>query len=99
MHCGYRLAGGKIEVKKELLSNYQLRIIEHDNSSLSKNKELISNLSNKKIETPLLKCQTLFKCMVAIQKNSQKIRIQIRSIFKSMYWTQYGFAKRSQERR
>ena len=61
--------GGTIEVKKEIWSKYQLQIIEDNNSSLGKNKKRICNLSKKKIETPLLKCKTLFKCRVEIHKN------------------------------
>ena len=61
--------GETTEVKEEIWSNYQLQIIEDNNSSLGKNTKLISKLSNKKIKTPLLKCKTLFKCRAAIQKN------------------------------
>ena len=59
----------------------------------------VSLFKQQKIETPLVKCKTLFKCRVKIQKISWKIRIKIRTIFKTMHWMQYGFAKRSQERR
>ena len=61
--------------------------------------ENVSLFNQQKIETSLLKCKTLFKCRVEIHKISWKIRIKIITIFKTMYWMQYGFAKRSQERR
>ena len=51
----YPLVGGKIKVRKELLSKYQLQIIE-DNFSLGKNRKLIPNLENKiKYKNPLSK--------------------------------------------
>ena len=44
----YPLAGGKIEVKKEMLSKYKLQIIEDNNFSLGKNKKLFPNLRIKR---------------------------------------------------
>ena len=44
----YPLAGGKIEVKKEMLSKYKLQIIEDNSFSLGKNKKLFSNLRIKR---------------------------------------------------
>ena len=44
----YPLAGGKIEVKKEMLSKYKLQIIEGNSFSLGKNKKLFSNLRIKR---------------------------------------------------
>ena len=76
MHFDYPLAGQKIEIKKQVLSNYKLQIIEDNNSSLGKNKNLISNLSNTKIETAPLKCKTLSKCWVAIKKNHGKLEFK-----------------------
>ena len=70
MHYDYPLVGETIEAKKEIWSKYQFQIIEDNNFSLGKNMKRICNLSNKKIETPLLKCKTLFKCRVEIHKNS-----------------------------
>ena len=46
LHYDYLLAGEKIKAKKEILSNYQLQIIEYNKSSLGKNEKRISNLSN-----------------------------------------------------
>ena len=76
MHFDYPSAGQKIEIKKQVLSNYKLQIIEHNNSSLGKNKNLISNLSNTKIETVPLKYKTLSKCRVAIKKNHRKLEFK-----------------------
>ena len=76
MHYDYPLAGEEIEIKKQVLSNYKLQIIEDNNSSLGKNKNLISNLSNTKIETATLKCKTLSKCRVAIKKNHRKFEFK-----------------------
>ena len=76
LHFDYPLAGEKIEIKKHVLSNYKLQIIEDNNSSLGKNKNLISNLSNTKIETATLKCKTLSKCRVAIKKNHRKLEFK-----------------------
>ena len=40
MHYDYSLAGEEIEIKKQVLSNYKLQIIEGNNSSLGKKKIL-----------------------------------------------------------
>ena len=37
----------KVKLKEKMLSKYQLKIIEDNNFSFSKNKNLISNLENK----------------------------------------------------
>ena len=42
----YPLAKEKIEVRKEMLSDYQLRFIEENNFSYDKNKKPISNLGD-----------------------------------------------------
>ena len=48
LHNDHPLAGEKIEIKKEIMSNYQLQIIEHINVYFGKNKKLIPNLDNKR---------------------------------------------------
>ena len=48
LHNDYPLAGEKIKVTKEMLSEYQLQIIEDNNSSHGENKTLILNLGNKR---------------------------------------------------
>ena len=48
LHNDYPLAGEKIKVTKEMLSEYQLQIIEDNNSSHGENKALIPNLGNKR---------------------------------------------------
>ena len=40
--------GEKVKIINEMLSEYQLQIIEDNSFSLGKNKKLISNLSNKR---------------------------------------------------
>ena len=47
MHNYYRLAGEKTDVRKELLSDYQLRFVKYRNFSIGK-KKLIPNLGNKR---------------------------------------------------
>ena len=70
LHNDYPLVGKKIKVKKEMLSDYQLQIIEHNNFFLGKNKKLFPNLGNKNIQTPLSKPETLLKFRATIKKNS-----------------------------
>ena len=48
LHNDYPLASEKIKVTKEMLSEYQLQIIEDNNSSHGENKTLIPNLGNKR---------------------------------------------------
>ena len=47
LHNGYPIAGQKIAVRKEMLSDDQLQIIEDNNFFLGKNKKFILNLGNK----------------------------------------------------
>ena len=48
LHNDYPLAGEKVKVAEEILSDYQLKIIEDNNLSFGKNKKLIPNLDNKR---------------------------------------------------
>ena len=48
LHNGYALVSEKVKMINEMLSEYQLQIIEDNSFSLGKNKKLISNLSNKR---------------------------------------------------
>ena len=75
----------KTDVAKEMLSDYQLQIIE-DNLFLCKNKNLINNLGNK--SKCKLHYQNLKLCLslgLQLIKNSQNIRIQTRTNFKAIY--------------
>ena len=47
LHNGYPIAGQKIAVRKEMLSDDQLQIIKDNNFFLGKNKKFILNLGNK----------------------------------------------------
>ena len=47
LHNGYPIAGQEIAVRKEMLSDDQLQIIEDNNFFLGKNKKFILNLGNK----------------------------------------------------
>ena len=67
----YPLAKEKIEVRKEMLSDYQLQFIEENNFSYDKNKKPISNLVDQiKYKTPLSKPESLFKFRARIKKKS-----------------------------
>ena len=62
LHNDYPLAGEKIEVKKEIFSNYQIQITEHNNISLGKNKKLLPNLeNNRKYKLHYQNMKILFK--------------------------------------
>ena len=60
--------GKKIKVAQKL-SEYQLQIIEDTDFSLGKNKKLVLNLSNKKIQISLSKLKTSLKFRVTTRKN------------------------------
>ena len=47
LHNDYPLAAGKVKVTKEMLSYYQLQIIEDNNFFLAKNEKLFPNPDNK----------------------------------------------------
>ena len=47
LHNDCPLAAGKVKVTKEMLSYYQLQIIEDNNFFLAKNEKLFPNLDNK----------------------------------------------------
>ena len=80
MHIDYNdcpLAHGKIEVRKEMLSYYQLQIIQDNNFSLgTKKRKFITNLGNKR------KCKLPYqnlKLYLSLElQNSWNIRIQTR---------------------
>ena len=55
LHNGYPLAGETLKVAEEILSKYQLQIIEYNIFSLGKNKKLIPNPGNKR------KCNSTIK--------------------------------------
>ena len=48
LHTDYPLATEKIEITKEMLSDYQLQIIEDNNIFLGKSKNLIPCLDNER---------------------------------------------------
>ena len=48
LHNNYPLVGQKVKVTEEMLSQYQLQIIDNNNFSLGKNKRLVPNLGNKR---------------------------------------------------
>ena len=75
MRYDYPLAGEKIEAKKEILSNYQLQIIEDSFSSLGKNKKYISNLSNKEQKVYYETVKLYLNVEWQFKKNSWKIKI------------------------
>ena len=77
LHNDYPLAGEKIKVTWDMLSKYQLQIIENNNFSISIN-NLISNLGNKR------KCKLHYQNL----KLFLNLRLQLKNIYRILEYKQ-----------
>ena len=64
----------QLKVTEEILSEYQLQIIEYNNAPLDKKKKAITNLDNKKNTNSTIK--VLFEFRVIIKTSFENVRIQ-----------------------
>ena len=75
----------KIKVTKEMLSKYQLKIIEDNNFSLGKTKKVVLYLgSYKKEQNPLSKLKIIFKFRVAVKTINRILEFKQRPLFKKI---------------
>ena len=80
------LAGKKRVVREDMLSRYQMQIIEDRIFSLGKSKILIPNPGNEiKCKLHYQNIKTLFEFRFAIKTIPQNIGIQTRTIFETKY--------------
>ena len=81
LHNDYPLASDKIEIKRAILSNYQLKIADLYNITMGYVKKLVPSLFDKE-KYWLLKIRLRLK-------SASSIRIQSRSMAKAICWIQY----------
>ena len=70
LHSDYPVAHEKIQVKKDMLSGYQVQIIERNNLSLGVNKVNSQSRQQKKIQTPQSKSKTFLSLGLQLKKIS-----------------------------
>ena len=93
LHSDYPVAHEKIQLKKDMLSGYQVQIIERNNLSLGVNKVNSQSRQQKKIQTPQSKSKTFLSLGLQLKKISWSLRTQTRAIFETICRTKYRFAK------
>ena len=72
LQSDYPVAHEKIEVKKDMLSGYQVQIIERNNFSLGLNKVNSQSRQKRKIQTPQSKSKTLLSLGQQLKKKIVK---------------------------
>ena len=70
LHSDYPVAHEKIQLKKDMLSGYQVQIIERNNLSLGVNKVNSQSRQQKKIQTPQSKSKTFLSLGLQLKKIS-----------------------------
>ena len=100
LHNNYPLAPNKIEVKREMLSAHQLKIADLYNISIGNVKELVSNFFDK--EKYVLHSKNLQLCLrLGLQLKKYinfRIRIQLITMIKAIYWLQQTKNKKSRKK-
>ena len=84
LHNDHTLAPDKIEFKREMLSDYQLRIADHYNISIGNVKKLLPNFLDKKISDSSRKLTTLLEARIKTKKNTLRISVQSISMAKTI---------------
>ena len=90
LHNDYALAPDKLEIKREMLSNYQLKIAHLYNIPIGNVKKLVPNLFDK--EKYVIHYENLKLCLrlgLKVFKNTSRIRIQSISMAKTICWIQH----------
>ena len=70
MHNDYPLAPDKIEIKREILSDYQLKIADLYNAPFGNVKKLVPYFFDKKLRDSSWKLETLLKIRIEAKKNT-----------------------------
>ena len=90
LHNDYPLAPEKIEIKREILFEYQLKIADLYNIPICNVEKLVPNFFDKEECDSLWKLTTYWRLGLKPKKNTSHIRIQsITMKIKTIYWIQY----------
>ena len=83
----YILAPDKIQIKREMLSDYHLKIADHYNIPIGNVKKLVPNFFDKEIHVIHYESLKLYlRPGMKLKKNTSCIRIQLVSIAKTICW-------------
>ena len=91
LHNDYPLAPDKIEVKKEILSDYKLKIADLYNILIDNLKKLVRNLFLSKAWGSSWELKNLLETWIETKKkkkNASCIRIQLITMVKTIHWIQ-----------
>ena len=97
LHNDNPLAPGKIEIKREMLSNYQLKIADLYNIPIGNVKKLVPNFFGKKKYVIHYENMQLYLRLGLKLKSSSRIRIQSISVAKTICWIQHTKNNRSRK--
>ena len=81
LHNDYPLASDKIKIKREMLSDYQLKIVDHYNIPIGNVKKLARNFFDKE-KYVIKKPETLLEVRIKTKKQTSRIIIQSISMAK-----------------
>ena len=99
LHNDYPLAPDKIEIKRELLSDYQLKIADRYNIPIGNVKKLVPNFFDKeKYVIHYENLQLYLRLGLKLKKNTSRIRIQSISMAKTICWIQHTKKNRSRKK-
>ena len=93
----YPLSSDKMEIKREMLSDYQLKITHLDNIPIAIVKILVPNFFDKKMWF-IMKLETLLDARIKTKKNALRIIIQSISMAKTMCWIKHTKTTRSRKK-
>ena len=94
LHNDCPLAPDKIEIKREMLSNYQLKIADFYNIPIGNVKKLVHSFIDKeKVCAALWELATLLETRIKTKKNTLCIRIQSITMAKAICWIQHTHKK------
>ena len=100
LQSDYPLAPDKIEIKREILSEYRLKIADWCNIAIGNAKKLALDFFDKKVVALLRELTNLIETKIKTRKNNT-MRIIIKSItmVKTIYWIQHTKRNRSRKKR
>ena len=94
----YPLAPDRIEIKRKILSDYQLKIADLYNISIGNAKKSLSNLFNQENYVLHYKNVLLYlRLWLKLKKATSHIRVQSTTMVKTIYWIQH--TKRNRNRK
>ena len=96
LHNDYPFALDKIEIKREIVSKYELKISDLNNITIGNVKKIVPNFFEKNDERYYQNLQLYLRLGLKLKKNTSSIRIQYITMIKTIYWTQHTKKNRIQ---